>query len=97
MACVLKMLRKQRRFIRKCRIELRARESSSFIAIESGVNSLGSIMSIERFSSLEKLITSTGILLSFLGKLKQRLRSRGCSGGTGEESNDGVWFIKKEG
>ena len=42
-------------------------------------------MSIERFSSLEKLITSTAILLSFLGKLKQRLRNRDCSG---EITND---------
>ena len=47
----------------ECLIELRTRESSAFVAIESGVNSLGSIMSIERFSSLKKLITGTAILL----------------------------------
>ena len=63
MACVLKMLKKQRRFIRKSVLLSLERESSAFVAIESGVNSLGSIMSIERFSSLKKLITGTAILL----------------------------------
>ena len=36
-------------------------------------------MSIERLRSLEKLIMSTAILLSFVGKLKQKLRNRDCS------------------
>ena len=65
----------------ECLAELRARnrESLALTITEKKEARIGAIMSIDCFSSLEKLIMSTAILLSFVGKLKQRLKNRDCS------------------
>ena len=68
-------------FPAECLFELRAndRESLALTITEKKEARIGAIMSIEHLSSLEKLIMSTAILLSFVGKLKQKLRNRDCS------------------
>ena len=67
-------------FPTECLAELRARdrESLALTITEKKEARIGAIMSIECFSPLEKLIMSTTILLSFVGKLKQRLRNWNC-------------------
>uniref|UniRef100_A0A1X7VS76 Integrase zinc-binding domain-containing protein n=1 Tax=Amphimedon queenslandica TaxID=400682 RepID=A0A1X7VS76_AMPQE len=60
----------------ECLKELRVkdRELLALNVSEHSKNGIGAIMSVERFSSFERLIGSTAILLSFLGILKSKLR-----------------------
>ena len=71
-----------------CLEELRVKERDclTLSVIERGEGKIGSIMSIERFSSIEKLITCTAYVILFIDKLKQKSSSPDTAAGSREEN-----------
>ena len=71
-----------------CLEELRVKERDclTLSVIERREGKIGSIMSIERFSSIEKLITCTAYVILFIDKLKQNSSSPDTATGSREEN-----------
>ena len=76
----------------ECLDELKVKEKEALVlSVIESKGSIGAIIDIERFSSLEKLRNTTAYILLFLEILKGRVRTSSTSSGSLEEADrDGL-------